>query len=104
MHKTIVINAVGLSPGLLSAQDTPIAMLSNGCICCQAGSDLAYTIDRLLAIERPGACGPLHALSKPKPESPQRAPMFGRSACALLTRRAKSPKCSRHERLWPRRN
>src|ERR1700722_4171343 len=32
--------------------DTPIAMLSNGCICCQAGSDLAYTIDRLLATER----------------------------------------------------
>ena len=25
--------------------ETPIAMLSNGCICCQAGSDLAFTID-----------------------------------------------------------
>src|SRR6185312_17101591 len=52
----------------------PIAMLSNGCICCQAGSDLAYTIDRLLATERPGASGPLRrivletsGLSKPGP-------------------------------------
>jgi len=54
--------------------DTPIAMLSNGCICCQAGSDLAYTIDRLLGVERPGATGPLRrlvletsGLSKPGP-------------------------------------
>ncbi len=54
--------------------DTPIAMLSNGCICCQAGSDLAYTIDRLLATERPGASGPLRrivletsGLAKPGP-------------------------------------
>jgi G3E family GTPase len=54
--------------------DTPIAMLSNGCICCVAGSDLAYTIDRLLATERPGASGPLKrivletsGLSKPGP-------------------------------------
>jgi G3E family GTPase len=54
--------------------DTPIAMLSNGCICCQAGSDLAYTIDRLLSTERPGATGPLRrivletsGLSKPGP-------------------------------------
>ncbi|MBS0524586.1 MAG: GTP-binding protein [Proteobacteria bacterium] len=54
--------------------DTPIAMLSNGCICCQAGSDLAYTIDRLIATERPGATGPLRrivletsGLSKPGP-------------------------------------
>ena len=39
--------------------DTPIAMLSNGCICCQAGSDLAYTVDRLLRPSgraRPGRC------------------------------------------------
>src|SRR6185369_6295303 len=49
-------------------------MLANGCICCQAGSDLAFTIDRLLATERPGASGPLRrivletsGLSKPGP-------------------------------------
>ena len=42
--------------------DTPIAMLSNGCICCQAGSDLAFTIDRLLSVERPGATGPLRRI------------------------------------------
>lgn len=54
--------------------DTPIAMLSNGCICCQAGSDLAYTVDRLLTTERPDASGPLRriiletsGLSKPGP-------------------------------------
>jgi G3E family GTPase len=54
--------------------DTPIAMLANGYICCQAGSDLSYTVDRLLSTERPGATGPLRriiletsGLSKPGP-------------------------------------
>ncbi len=67
---------IGLDGVILREEggDTPIAMLSNGCICCQAGSDLAYTIDRLLATERPGATGPLSrivletsGLSKPGP-------------------------------------
>jgi G3E family GTPase len=66
---------IGLDGMILSeGNDTPIAMLSNGCICCQAGSDLAYTIDRLLSVERPGATGPLRrivletsGLSKPGP-------------------------------------
>lgn len=67
---------IGLDGVILRAEggDTPIAMLSNGCICCQAGSDLAYTIDRLLSTERPGATGPLRrivletsGLSKPGP-------------------------------------
>ena len=67
---------IGLDGVILGEQgaDTPIAMLSNGCICCQAGSDLAFTIDRLLAAERPGASGPLRrivletsGLSKPGP-------------------------------------
>jgi G3E family GTPase len=67
---------IGLDGVILREQggDTPIAMLSNGCICCQAGSDLAYTIDRLLSVERPGATGPLRrivletsGLSKPGP-------------------------------------
>jgi G3E family GTPase len=66
---------IGLDGVILNeGNDTPIAMLSNGCICCQAGSDLAYTIDRLLATERPGATGPLRrivletsGLSKPGP-------------------------------------
>lgn len=31
--------------------DSQIAMLSNGCICCTAGSDLAFTIDRLLSLK-----------------------------------------------------
>jgi G3E family GTPase len=66
---------IGLDGVILSeGNDTPISMLSNGCICCQAGSDLAYTIDRLLSVERPGATGPLRrlvletsGLSKPGP-------------------------------------
>ena len=66
---------IGLDGVILNeGNDTPIAMLSNGCICCQAGSDLAYTIDRLLSVERPGATGPLRrivletsGLSKPGP-------------------------------------
>jgi G3E family GTPase len=67
---------IGLDGVILREEggDTPIAMLSNGCICCQAGSDLAFTIDRLLAAERPGATGPLRriiletsGLSKPGP-------------------------------------
>jgi G3E family GTPase len=67
---------IGLDGVILREEgaDTPIAMLSNGCICCQAGSDLAYTIDRLLSVERPGASGPLRriiletsGLSKPGP-------------------------------------
>ena len=67
---------IGLDGVILREEgvDTPIAMLSNGCICCQVGSDLAYTIDRLLATERPGATGPLRrivletsGLSKPGP-------------------------------------
>jgi G3E family GTPase len=67
---------IGLDGVILREQggDAPIAMLSNGCICCTTGSDLAYTIDRLLAAERPGATGPLRrivletsGLSKPGP-------------------------------------
>jgi G3E family GTPase len=70
------VGEIGLDDVILREErgETPIATLSNGCICCQAGSDLAYTIDRLLATERPGASGPLRrivletsGLSKPGP-------------------------------------
>ncbi|HTR85771.1 MAG TPA: GTP-binding protein [Reyranella sp.] len=42
---------IGLDGVILREEggDSQIAMLSNGCICCTAGSDLAFTIDRLLA-------------------------------------------------------
>jgi G3E family GTPase len=55
---------IGLDGVILREEggDTPISMLANGCICCQEGSDLAYTIDRLLATERPGATGPLRRI------------------------------------------
>ena len=46
----------------LSRVDEKLVEMSNGCICCQAGSDLAFTIDRLLSVERPGATGPLRRI------------------------------------------
>jgi G3E family GTPase len=55
---------IGLDGAILreSGAGTPIAMLSNGCICCQAGSDLALTVDALLAAERPADSGPLRRI------------------------------------------
>jgi G3E family GTPase len=73
------VGEIGLDGAILresgtGAAGTPIAMLSNGCICCQAGSDLSHTVAALLAVERPGANGPLRriiletsGLSKPGP-------------------------------------
>ncbi|CCD99636.1 GTP-binding protein [Bradyrhizobium sp. STM 3809] len=54
----IIVNEageVGLDGVLLreSGDDVPMAMLSNGCVCCQVGSDLAFTIDRLIVTPRP---------------------------------------------------
>jgi G3E family GTPase len=42
--------------------DLPRAMLSNGCVCCQIGSDLAFTIDRLIMSPRPDGAGPLRRI------------------------------------------
>ena len=70
------VGEIGLDGAILreSSAGTAIAMLSNGCICCQAGSDLAHTVDALLAVDRPGAQGQLRriiletsGLSKPGP-------------------------------------
>jgi G3E family GTPase len=67
---------IGLDGVLLreSGDDVPMAMLSNGCVCCQIGSDLAFTIDRLIAGPRPDGGGPLRriiletsGLAKPGP-------------------------------------
>ena len=70
---------IGLDGAILresgaTAAGVPIAMLSNGCICCQAGTDLSHTVEALLAAERPEASGPLRriiletsGLSKPGP-------------------------------------
>jgi G3E family GTPase len=80
------VGEIGLDGAILreGAAGTPIAMLSNGCICCQAGSDLAHTVDALLAVERPGAQGPLRriiletsGLSKPGPVLRQLASLAG---------------------------
>jgi G3E family GTPase len=40
----------------------PMAMLSNGCVCCQVGSDLAFTIDRLIMAPRPEGLPPLRRI------------------------------------------
>src|SRR4051794_20145357 len=55
---------VGLDGILLreSGDDVPMAMLSNGCICCQVGSDLAFTIDRLIMTPRPDGLPPLRRI------------------------------------------
>ncbi|UFZ07769.1 GTP-binding protein [Bradyrhizobium ontarionense] len=55
---------VGLDGVLLreSGDDVPLAMLSNGCVCCQAGSDLAFTIDRLIMAPRPDGLPPLRRI------------------------------------------
>ena len=58
------VGEIGLDGAILreSGADAPMVMLSNGCICCQAGSDLALTVDALLAAERPVDCGPLRRI------------------------------------------
>jgi G3E family GTPase len=70
------VGEIGLDGALLreSGADAAMVMLSNGCICCQAGSDLALTVNALLASERPADSGPLRriiletsGLSKPGP-------------------------------------
>lgn len=70
------VGEIGLDGAILreSGSDAPMAMLSNGCICCQVGNDLTGTIDTLLGMERPHAAGPLQriiletsGLSKPGP-------------------------------------
>jgi G3E family GTPase len=55
---------VGLDGVLLreSGDDVPMAMLSNGCVCCQVGSDLAFTIDRLIMTPRPDGLPPLRRI------------------------------------------
>ncbi|HEU0146908.1 MAG TPA: GTP-binding protein [Bradyrhizobium sp.] len=49
------VGEIGLDGVVLreSGGDVPMAMLSNGCVCCQVGSDLAFTIDRLIMAPRP---------------------------------------------------
>ncbi|WP_426435737.1 CobW family GTP-binding protein [Bradyrhizobium genosp. P] len=55
----IALDGVVLREG---GSDLPIAMLSNGCVCCQIGSDLAFTIDRLIMTPRPPGAGPLRRI------------------------------------------
>jgi G3E family GTPase len=58
------VGEIGLDGVVLreSGGDVPLAMLSNGCVCCQIGSDLAFTIDRLIMAQRPPGAGPLRRI------------------------------------------
>jgi Ni2+-binding GTPase involved in maturation of urease and hydrogenase len=58
------VGEIGLDGVVLreSGGDLPMAMLSNGCVCCQIGSDLAFTIDRLIVAPRPPGAGPLRRI------------------------------------------
>jgi G3E family GTPase len=58
------VGEIGLDGVLLreSGDDVPMAMLSNGCVCCQVGSDLAFTIDRLIMAPRPDDLPPLRRI------------------------------------------
>jgi G3E family GTPase len=53
MNTAIIVNEVGeigLDGAILAESgDVPIAMLSNGCICCSLGDDLERTVGALLA-------------------------------------------------------
>src|SRR5215470_9429337 len=66
-NTAVIVNEVGEIglDGLVlreSGDDLPMAMLSNGCVCCQIGSDLAFTIDRLIMSPRPPGAGPLRRI------------------------------------------
>jgi G3E family GTPase len=58
------VGEIGLDGVVLraSGDDVPMATLSNGCVCCQIGSDLAFTIDRLIMTPRPAGAGPLRRI------------------------------------------
>lgn len=66
------VGEIGLDGALIaeSAGGLRMAMLANGCVCCSLGSDLALTVEQLIASQ----AGPLHrivletsGLSKPGP-------------------------------------
>jgi G3E family GTPase len=57
------VGEIGLDGVVLrEGGDLPMAMLSNGCVCCQIGSDLAFTIDRLIMSPRPEGAGSLRRI------------------------------------------
>jgi G3E family GTPase len=58
------VGEIGLDGIVLreSGDGVSMAMLSNGCVCCQVGSDLAFTIDRLIVGPRPDGAPPLRRI------------------------------------------
>jgi G3E family GTPase len=57
------VGEIGLDGVVLrEGGDVPMATLSNGCVCCQIGSDLAFTIDRLITTPRGEGAAPLRRI------------------------------------------
>jgi G3E family GTPase len=57
------VGEIGLDGVVLrEGGDVPMATLSNGCVCCQIGSDLAFTIDRLIMTPRDEGAAPLRRI------------------------------------------
>jgi len=57
------VGEIGLDGVVLrEGGDVPMATLSNGCVCCQIGSDLAFTIDRLIMAPRREGAAPLRRI------------------------------------------
>jgi G3E family GTPase len=57
------VGEIGLDGVVLrEGGDVPMATLSNGCVCCQIGSDLAFTIDRLIVTPRSEGAAPLRRI------------------------------------------
>ena len=57
------VGEIGLDGVVLrEGGDVPMATLSNGCVCCQTGSDLAFTIDRLIMTPRDEGAAPLRRI------------------------------------------
>ncbi|MDQ8731507.1 GTP-binding protein [Bradyrhizobium sp. LHD-71] len=70
------VGEIGLDGAILAegANDVPISLLSNGCVCCSLGSDLAGTIESLVEARRRITAEPLRRIiletsgvSKPGP-------------------------------------
>ena len=83
------VGEIGLDGAILAeAGGLPIAMLSNGCVCCALGSDLTQTVHGMLADGTASACRRRHASSwrpadcRNPGRSCARSPGWRRCGCA----------------------
>ena len=77
------VGQIGLDGAILvEAGETPVALLSNGCVCCSLGSDLERTVEQMLAVRQDAGLPPpariileTSGLAKPGPILRSLAPM-----------------------------